>query len=151
MSWDDAQRYIRRLNEKTNTKKYSLPSEAQWEYAARAGSSTKWSFGDDESLSDQYASSGAKQTQPVGQKKPNAFGLYDIHGNVWELVQDIYHVDYRGAPTNGDAWLSGNDHAPHVIRGGSWFNEPALWRSTSRSSASSGRDSSVGFRVARTP
>jgi formylglycine-generating enzyme required for sulfatase activity len=106
VSWDDVQEFIRELNEKEGTNKYRLPSEAEWEYACRAGTTTRFSFGDSDSKLGDYAwyddNSGGK-THPVGQKKPNPGGLYDMHGNVWECVQDTHHGDYNGAPADGRA------------------------------------------------
>ena len=105
VSWDDVQEFIRKLNKKEGTDKYRLPSEAEWEYACRAGATTRYSFGDSESKLGDYAwyheNSGDK-THPVGKKKPNPYGLYDMHGNVWERVQDERH-SYDGAPNDGSA------------------------------------------------
>jgi formylglycine-generating enzyme required for sulfatase activity len=110
VSWDDVQEFIKKLNEKEGTDRYRLPSEAEWEYACRVGTTSRYSFGDDESKLGDYAwyddNSGDK-THPVGQKKPNSWGLYDMHGNVWEWVQDKWHDSYGGAPTDGSAWESG--------------------------------------------
>jgi formylglycine-generating enzyme required for sulfatase activity len=125
VSWNDVQEFIRKLNEKEGTDKYRLPSEAEWEYACRAGTTTRYSFGDSESKLGDYAwydDNSGDETHPVGKKKPNPYGLYDMHGNVWEWVQDEWHSDYDGAPTDGSAWESG-DIANRVFRGGSWnFN-----------------------------
>jgi len=122
VSWDDVQNFITRLNEKEGSDKYRLPSEAEWEYAARAGTTTRYSFGDhefelDEHGWDRVTSNG--RTHPVGQKKSNPWGLYDMHGNVGEWVQDEYHDSYEGAPTDGRAWEDGSG-ATRVFRGGSW-------------------------------
>lgn len=120
VSWNDVQDFIKKLNEKEGGNKYRLPTEAEWEYSVRAGTTTRYSFGDEESkLGDYawyYANSGSK-THEVGQKKPNPWGLYDMHGNVWEWVQDIYHNSYSGAPNDGSFWKSG-DGSYRVIRGG---------------------------------
>ena len=124
VSWDDTQQYIAKLNALTG-QKYRLPSEAEWEYACRAGSTGEWCFGDDESQLTHYAwyqDNSDGKTHPVGQKRPNAFGLYDVHGNVWEWVQDCWNENYHGAPTDGSAWLTG-DCRQRVVRGGSWFND----------------------------
>jgi formylglycine-generating enzyme required for sulfatase activity len=107
VSWDDVQQFIKKLNEKEGTNKYRLPSEAEWEYAAHAGTTTRYSFGDDESMLVDYAwydANSGNKTHEVGQKKPNPWGLYDIYGNVWEWVQDKYHDSYNGAPIDGSAW-----------------------------------------------
>jgi formylglycine-generating enzyme required for sulfatase activity len=149
VSWDDVQKFIKKLNEKEGTGKYRLPSEAEWEYACRAGTTTRYSFGNSESKVGDYAwhlkNSGDK-THPVGQKKPNSWGLYDMHGNVWEWVQDELHDSYDGAPTDGSAW-EGNG-AVRVNRGGSWGAIAPYSRSAERGSfVQSG--SSLGFRLLR--
>lgn len=154
VSWDDVQQFIAKLNQKTG-QKYRLPSEAEWEYAARAGTTTQWSFGDDESKLGNYAwharNSGGK-TQVVGQKLPNAFGLFDMHGNVWEWTQDCWHSNYSGAPTDGSAWMNGCTDTYWVLRGGSWNLSPAYLRSASRSYFIPDiRVTYFGFRLARTP
>ena len=148
--WGDVQEFIRKLNEKEGTDKYRLPSEAEWEYACRAGTTTKYSFGDSESELGDYAwydkNSGSK-THPVGKKKPNPYGLYGMHGNVWEWVQDRWHGNYDGAPADGSVWESG-DGAARVIRGGSWSNPAEICRHSLRSSRGPGiRDRNLGFRL----
>jgi len=150
VSWDDVQEFIRELNEKEGTDKYRLPSEAEWEYACRAGTTTRYSFGDSESKLGDYAwygdNSGDK-THLVGRKKPNPYGLPDIHGNVWELVQDEWHSDYDNMPTDGSAWESG-DGANRVGRGGDWGISARFCRSACRNYGDPGiRDRSVGFRL----
>ena len=150
VSWNDVQEFVRKLNEMEGTDKYRLPSEAEWEYTARAGTTTRYSFGDDESdLSDYawYSSNSNDKTHPVGQKQPNPWGLYDMHGNVWELVQDSWHYDYNGAPTDGSAWESG-DGSARVRRGGSWGN--GAWSCLSARRVDSDPDYSflnLGFRL----
>jgi len=134
ISWLDVQEFIRKLNEREGSVKYRLPSEAEWEYAARAGTTTRYSFGDDESeLADHawYSENSEGRTHPVGQKKPNPWGLYDMHGNVWEWVQDEWHYGYEGAPTDGSAWEDGNG-AFRVFHGGAWFNYARYCRSAYR-------------------
>jgi formylglycine-generating enzyme required for sulfatase activity len=143
VSWDDVQEFIKKLNKKENTHKYRLPSEAEWEYAARAGTTTRYSFGDDDSKLGEYAwyseNSGDK-THPVGNKGANPWGLYDVHGNVWEWVQDEWHNTYNGAPADGSAWEDGVS-ASRVFRGGCWIY-------SARSCRSAGRISDVpGFRI----
>ena len=155
ISWNDAQEFARRLSQKTG-KTYRLPSEAEWEYAARAGSSGKWSFGDDESQLGAHAwfnNTSGSTTRAVAQKRPNAFGLYDMHGNVREWVQDVVHGNYQGAPSDGSAWVNGGDQAQRVIRGGAWLNNPSSLRSAVRSlnhGEPFGRDWNTGMRIART-
>ena len=159
VSWDDAQEYVIWLSNKTGHD-YRLPSESEWEYAVRAGTTGRFNTGDC-ITTDQANFDGripAKdcpvgifrhQTEPVGSFGRNAFGLYDTHGNVWELVQDCANPDYNGAPTDGSAWMSGFcDFA--VLRGGSWGNQGHQVRSASRND--SNRDTRFlngGFRVAR--
>ena len=134
VSWDDVQQFIAKLNQRTG-QMYRLPSEAEWEYAARAGTTTEWSHGNNESALINYAwydGNSGRKTQEVGQKLPNAFGLYDMHGNVWELTQDCWHETYAGAPTDGSAWTTGCAGNKLVVRGGSWFYWPAYLRSAFR-------------------
>src|SRR5659263_122002 len=112
VSWDDIQDFIKKLNENEGVKKYRLPTEAEWEYGARAGTTTRYSFGDDESMLGDYAwcsTNSGFNTHDVGQKKPNPWGLYDMHGNVWEWVQDNFHYNYDGAPADGSSWVGGDD------------------------------------------
>lgn len=152
VSWNDAQEFIKKLNAKTG-KQYRLPSEAEWEYAARAGSQSVYSFGDDKGQLGGYAwfnGNSGDETHPVGQLKPNRFGLYDMHGNVWEWVQDCYNNSYRGAPGDGSAWTAG-DCGRRVRRGGSWYGDPSGLRAANRLNYDAGdRDDYGGFRVART-
>ena len=153
VSWDDAQQYVSWLSALTG-QPYRLLSEAEWEYVAQAGATTAYSFGDDPAaLSDYgwYSGNSGDQAHPVGEKKPNAFGLYDIHGNVWQWVEDCYHEGYRGAPDNGSAWIQGVDCGVRVVRGGSWGSNPEVLRSASRfGNPSVGRYFTLGFRVGRT-
>ena len=135
VSWNDAQAFCQKLNEKTG-KKYRLPSEAEWEYACRAGTQTRYYFGDDEKLLGEYAwyseNSGSK-THPVEQKKPNNWGLYDMHGNVWEWCEDGWHENYQNAPKDGSSW--NNNHSQtnlRILRGGSWGSDPRNCRSAYR-------------------
>lgn len=153
VSWNDAQEFIRRLNAKTG-KEYRLPSEAEWEYAARAGSQSAWSFGDDEGQLGNHAwydGNSGNETHPVGQLQANKFGLFDMHGNVWEWVQDCWNDSYRGAPTDGSAWTSGCSGDYRVLRGGSWYSIAWSTRAASRYYGSPGvRSNYDGFRLART-
>ena len=154
VSWNDAQDFIRKLNQKTGLV-FRLPSEAEWEYAARAGSTSEWTHGNDESRLADFAwfsvNSRAK-SQPVAQKRPNAFGLYDMHGNVWEWVQDCWHDNYAGAPLDGSAWTTGCSDSKRVLRGGSWNFDPSILRSAIRDRYSpDNRFIIIGLRLARTP
>ena len=122
VSWDQAKELCEKLSEKTG-KKFGLPSEAQWEYACRAGSKGRYCIGDEESgLSDYawYSENSGGKTHLVGRKKPNSWGLYDMHGNVWEWCEDHWHDNYNGAPDDGSAWLDKGEGALRVMRGGSW-------------------------------
>ena len=153
ISWNDAQEFAKRLSQKTG-KNYRLPSESEWEYAARAGNSGKWSFGNDESQLGAYAWFSANsdhKSHPVGQKEPNAFGLHDMHGNAREWVEDVWHANYNGAPSDGSAWTSGGDQARRAIRGGAWYDVPWNLRSAIRGhGAPVIRFDIAGMRIART-
>ena len=154
VSWDDAKAYVRWLNRKTG-KQYRLPSEAEWEYAARAGTTTRYNWGDDIGRNRaNCANCGSrwdlKQTAPVGSFAANPFGLHDVHGNVWEWVEDCRSGNYKGAPTDASAWTDG-DCSSRVLRGGSWFDGPRNLRSADRIRFRAGnRHFGFGFRVART-
>jgi formylglycine-generating enzyme required for sulfatase activity/class 3 adenylate cyclase len=153
VSWDDAQQYVSWLSALTG-QPYRLLSEAEWEYVARAGTTTAYSFGNDPGMLGDYgwySGNSGSQAHPVGEKKPNAFGLYDMHGNVWEWVEDCYHEDYNEAPANGSAWKQDADCGSRVVRGGSWGSDPEILRSASRfGNPAVGRYFTLGFRVART-
>jgi formylglycine-generating enzyme required for sulfatase activity len=155
VSWNDAQGFIQKLNQLTG-QSFRLPSEAEWEYAARAGSQTTYPWGNEIGQNNANCNGcgsrwDAKQTAPVGQFAANAFGLYDMHGNVWQWVQDIYHDNYSGAPADGSAWTSGRNQARGVNRGGSWGSSPRILRSAGRDWFTPGnRDGDIGFRLART-
>ena len=151
VSWDDVQEFIKQFNENEGTDKYRLPSEAEWEYAARAGTTTRYCFGNDESKLDDYAwydENSDRKTHPVGKKKSNDWGLYDMHGNVWECVQDEWHDDYEDAPTYGSAWENG-DGILRVSRGGSWIYGAFFCRSAYRypNDDPGVRSSELGFRL----
>ncbi len=151
VNWRDAQDYVAWLSDMTG-QTYRLLSEAEWEYAARAGRQTHWFFGDDEAkLVDcaWFTANSDGKTHPVGEKKPNAFGLYDMHGNVWQWCADTWHENYRGAPEDGSVWKGGDER--RVLRGGSWYNDPLYCRSARRGgNDATNRSINVGFRVART-
>lgn len=165
VSWDDAQAYLAWLNEKAGLSgrpgAYRLPSEAEWEYACRAGTTTPFSFG--ATISTVQANydgnytygNGSKgehrqKTMPVGSFSANPFGLHDMHGNVWEWCQDCWNANYNGAPADGSAWTTG-DCANRVNRGGSWRSNPRNLRSANRDwNSPSGRLNLLGFRLART-
>jgi len=154
VSWDDAKRYVTWLSRITG-KEYRLLTEAEWEYAARAGSNTRYSWGDDPGVGNANCNgcdgTWIRQTAPVGSFRPNAFGLLDVHGNVWEWVEDIWHDIYEDAPADGSAWLQGADASFRVIRGGSWHNEPELVRTAVRLKRHHKvQFDTIGFRVART-
>ncbi|HII00299.1 TPA: SUMF1/EgtB/PvdO family nonheme iron enzyme [Methanosarcinaceae archaeon] len=152
VSWEDAQDFIKKLNQMEGTKKYRLPSEAEWEYACRAGKTTRYYFGDNESkLGDYvwYYDNSGNKTHPVGQKKPNPWDLYDMHGNVWEWCQDKYHDNYLGAPFDGSSW-DGGGGSYRVLRGGSWSSSVRDCRSALRRGRGPGsRYDYVGFRLLR--
>jgi formylglycine-generating enzyme required for sulfatase activity len=147
VSWNDAQEYARRLSQRTG-QNYRLPSEAEWEYAARAGTTTAYPWGD--RFDGNRANNGSRTVQ-VGNYPANAFGLHDLHGNVLEWVQDVWHSSYAGAPSNGSAWMSGGDQTRRVLRGGSWGGTPQGLRSAYRVRfAPDYRNGFTGFRIART-
>lgn len=154
VNWLQVQEFIQRLNRKENTNKYRLPSEAEWEYAARAGSAGVYWFGDGVDALPQYAwfgGQGDAGTAPAGKKKPNPWGLYDIYGNVWEWVADCWHPDYTGAPPDGRVW-QGGDCSARVVRGGGWDSPAASLRSSARGSQGVDmNDSATGVRLARFP
>ncbi|MEO1792802.1 MAG: formylglycine-generating enzyme family protein [Cyanobacteria bacterium J06629_19] len=171
VSWEDAVEFCDRLTLSTN-RQYRLPTEAEWEYACRAGTTTPFHFG--ETLSTDYANYNGtnekydaygpgsqgeyrQETTPVDQfEGANAYGLCDMHGNVWEWCQDHWHDGYEGAPTNGSAWLTNNEQASRILRGGAWDSYPRNCRSAIRFYASRAvRYDFIGFRVScsapRTP
>jgi len=152
VSWNDVQEFVKRLNEKEGTTGYRLPTEAEWEYAARAGKSDAYFFGYDARELSRYAWFGedvdSGRTHPVGQKQPNAWGLFDVHGNVWEWVEDWYgETYYAGSPgTDPQGPASGSGR---VDRGGSFGSSARPCRSAARCYYSpDGRDGALGFRLA---
>jgi formylglycine-generating enzyme required for sulfatase activity len=168
VSWDEAIEFCQRLSKHTG-RKYRLPSEGEWEYACRAGTTTPFHFGStittdlanyrgtdweysDKTYTGSYGQ-GPKgeyrqQTTDVGRFSANGFGLYDMHGNVWEWCLDHWHNTYDGAPTDGTAWLSSDESNSRLLRGGSWGSTPWLCRSANRYwDARGSRGSGLGFRV----
>jgi formylglycine-generating enzyme required for sulfatase activity len=175
VSWQDAQEFCQKLTQKTG-KKYRLPSEAEWEYSCRADSQTRYYFGDDASQLKGYAWFGDNsgklildtteiwskdqdnyfnkirdndcKTHPVGQKKPNKWGLYDMSGNLWEWCEDVWHRNYENAPKDGSAWNKDFQINEKIIRGGSWNFIPWSCRYAFRFySSPDDRVSFIGFRV----
>jgi formylglycine-generating enzyme required for sulfatase activity len=168
LSWNDAKAYVAWLSRRTD-KAYRLLTEAEWEYAARAGSTTRYFFGDEDGDFCRYANGadltaresnpewavlpcddGYLYTAPAGSFLPNAFGLYDMLGNAWQWVEDCYNDQYDGAPTDGSAWTSG-DCSSHILRGGSWASQPRNLRTAVRIGGNPDvrGNSRVGFRLAR--
>ena len=157
ISWNEAQEFCARLAKKTG-KIYRLPSEAEWEYACRAGTTTPFHFGETITTDlanyngQTYASEPngncREQTTEVGIFPPNAFGLYDMHGNLWEWCADPWHTNYDGAPSNGSVWELGGNYTYPQLRGGSWFDVPRFCRSAVRNQFGvDDRLSTLGFRV----
>jgi len=160
VSWNDAQQYVAWLSERTG-QRYRLPSEAEWEYACRAGTRTAFSFGDaidtgKANYDGNFTWNGGPRgeyrrgTTPVDQFAPNPWGLHDMHGNVWEWVQDVMHENYDGAPLDGSAWEAGGERARRILRGGSWLYNPRYLRSALRNGFSAVMSNDiVGFRIVR--
>jgi len=157
VSWNDAIAFCNKLSQKTG-RRYRLPSEAEWEYACRAGTKTPFYFG--ETITTELANYDGtstyaaepkgkyrEQTTEVGSFPPNAFGLYDMHGNAWEWCEDSYHTSYEGAPKDGSSWID-NDNNYHLLRGGSWINDPQNCRSACRNDDFNIVIGNIGFRVA---
>jgi formylglycine-generating enzyme required for sulfatase activity len=148
VSWQDAQAYLDWLNEQVGGQRYRLPTEAEWEYAARAGEGAAYTFG--RTVTTQQATYRARSTDLVGGHAPNAFGLYDLHGNVSEWVEDCYAPNYNLAPIDGAA-AQVDRCSRRVYRGGGYADQAAILRAAARRSATTAqRLNGVGFRVART-
>jgi formylglycine-generating enzyme required for sulfatase activity len=163
-TWEESVEFCRRATAAMRaaklieaTESIRLPSEAEWEYCARAGTTTEYSFGDDASQLGQYGwftGNAAGNDPPVGAKKPNAWGLYDMHGYLWEWCADTWHGDYDGAPLDGSAWTDGGEPAKRVLRSGSWKDKADALRSAARRSGDVRlRDDAVGLRcvLSKTP
>jgi formylglycine-generating enzyme required for sulfatase activity len=154
ISWHDAKEYVTWVSRKAGNP-YRLPSEAEWEYAARAGTTTRYAFGNAVNRKLAHYSEGARgsagKTMEVGSFPANGFGLHDMHGNVWEWCEDSLHSNYEGAPDDGSAW-AGGDASHRIIRGGAWLNnhDRDLRSAHRNKSAPAGRFDGIGFRVART-
>ena len=164
VNWEDAREYVNWLSRKTG-QNYRLLSESEWEYVARAGTTGPFHFGStistDQANYDGHYTYGEGrpgirriQTVPVGSFPGNGFGLHDVHGNVFEWVEDCWHDSYDGAPEDGSAWVSGGDCSQRVLRGGSYINEPWTLRAATRvrleAASPWSRHADLGFRVART-
>lgn len=152
VSWEDVQRFLETLNEREEGARYRLPTEAEWEYAARAGSRTSYHFGDDRDELGEYAwfiQNAGGHTYPIKRKKPNAFGLHDMHGNVWEWTQDYYHPTYYRWGASADP--QGPDQGRgYVIRGGGWADGAVDLRAANRGWAPPDFTKEVlGFRLVR--
>jgi formylglycine-generating enzyme required for sulfatase activity len=155
VTWEDARHYAAWLSQMTG-KPYRLLSEAEFEYAARAGTKTAYPWGDE--VGKNNANCGGcgsrwdnRQSSPVGSFAANQFGLYDMHGDVWQWIEDCYHENFEGAPQDGSVWTEGGDCTRRVVRGGSWYFKPGNLRSASRDKAPTGiRNDDLGFRVGRT-
>ena len=169
IKWIDAKQYVAWLSKKTG-KQYRLPSEAEWEYAARAGTASRYSWGDGSGFICPYANildltgsaanpnwhwksycdDGFPFTAPVGSFRPNPWGFHDLNGNVWEWVEDCWHSDYTGAPSTSEPWIKDGQCSKRVNRGGGWGNHPRSMRSASRDADHADSHSNgIGFRVAR--
>ncbi len=156
VSWNDAQAFLQKLNTPRPfplpSRGFRLPTEAEWEYACRAGTQTVYSFGDNQNQLGTYAwysENSGGETHSVGQKQQNAFGLYDMHGNVYEWVADTWHDNYNGTPVDGKVWGNLGDVKEKLIRGGAWSNLPSNTRCSVRDgNAPDDFSSNIGFRVA---
>ena len=148
VSWYEAREFGQRLSQQTG-RKYRLPSEAEWEYACRAGTTTPFHFGTIITGDLANYNNNEKETTTVGSFPANAFGLYDLHGHVWEWCADNWHENYEGAPSNGTAWLSGGDNNCSPLRGGAWGHQASFCRSAFRSyiAGHNSRFHYLGFRL----
>jgi formylglycine-generating enzyme required for sulfatase activity len=153
VSWNDTQEFIQWLNRMEDNYTYRLPTEAEWEYACRSGTTTEFSFGDNAKDLAEYAwysQNSDNQTHRVGVKNPNKWGLYDMHGNVWEWVEDDWHINYDQVQTDEKAWIYDKRGDHRVLRGGSWKYDAQYSRSAARFYwKPSNRDNNLGFRLAK--
>ncbi|MCK5133280.1 MAG: formylglycine-generating enzyme family protein [Candidatus Sabulitectum sp.] len=155
VNWLECQEFIDCLNTIDPDYNYRLPTEAEWEYACRAGTETYFYWGNDNSTGTVtqygwYNPNSGSTTHPVGSLEANSWGLYDMSGNVCEWCQDVDHDDYAGAPTDGSAWYSGGNQGYRIHRGGSWSNQAQFLRSANRSSLNEElRSMSCGLRLVR--
>ena len=151
VSWEDAQVFIEKL-QRIAERKYRLPSEAEWEYAARGGKlSQGYKYAGSDNLYEVgwYYGISHGETKSVGQKDPNELGLYDLSGNVYEWIQDQWHINHEGRPLDGNAWEDREEGAYRVLRGGYWGDYPRFCRISDRtSSGPADRDNDIGFRLA---
>ena len=149
VSWEECQSFIKRLSQKTE-KNFRLPTEAEWEYACRAGSYNEYFFGNEDDALDEFAwyvENSDQMTQPVGQKKPNHWNLHDIHGNVWEWCQDWYAADYFVHTPKADP-LGPSSGDERIVRGGSWCCAPCFCRDSDRRKFTpNSKDKDVGLRL----
>jgi len=146
--WDDATAFCEKLSLKTG-RSYRLPSEAEWEYACRGGTITPFHFGETIDTEIANYNNDDQETTRVGSFPANAFGLHDMHGNVWEWCADACHENYQGAPSDGSAWINKNGYQPRILRGGSFFGGSELCRSAFRycSQYPEIKSADFGFRV----
>ncbi len=149
VNWDDAQDFVAWLN-KVDGDGWRLPSEAEWEYACRAGRGSRYCGGDEADAVAWIGINSKGRQHPVGQKRPNAWGLYDMSGNAYVWLQDCVHIDYRGAPADGSAWTAGCNSDYRMVRGGSFESYANYTRTTYRSYFwSDFRNIRIGIRLAR--
>ena len=161
VNWNDTKEYVKWLSGETGHQ-YRLLSESEWEYVARAGTTAPFHYGrtistDQANYDGEFAYESdqvgvyREKTLSVGSFPSNGYGLHDVHGNVWEWVEDCWHASYAGAPKDGRAWTTGGDCTYHVLRGGSWTDLPRSLRAANRGGNETGfRNNFNGFRVART-
>lgn len=153
VSWDDVQEFLKKLNHRHPGKNYRLPTEAEWEYAARGGNQSKgYTYAGSNDIDEVtwYDKNSGGKPQLVGGKKANELGIYDMSGNVWEWCQDVWHDNYQGAPTDGSVWTRAGQHGRRVLRGGSWYSDPFYCRAANRYRAfQSYRYNYYGFRLVR--